>query len=286
MRNKKFVSLTRAILTVCLVVIFSAGSSATPASRNLVISLEDKKITEVSPEGLTLSFYPSIKNNSDKNYVLVSYFYGVAINSHNFFEQQVALNEEMTISSRQTARLHFPVKISYQYLPGVLSEGQKQATCFASGEMFFRNEKNRIEKVPFTFAMEFPLFKLPVLTFLPLNVKDLTLGGAEFVFSFQLKNQNSYDLLIQTIGLELRLADHLIYQGEIAGDKALEPGGLKTFSLPLMLDFFEMGRELRDNLEKELVPFNLRAEITADSAWGMLPFTLDKSDSIRKEKAH
>ncbi len=28
-----------------------------------------------------------------------------------------------------------------------------------------------------------------------------------------------------------------------------------------MLDFFEMGRELRDNLEKELVPFVLKADL-------------------------
>ncbi|HRD02212.1 MAG TPA: LEA type 2 family protein [Candidatus Saccharicenans sp.] len=259
---------------------------AASAARNLVISLQEKKITELSPEGLTLSFYPAIKNNSDRNYVLISYFYRVMINGQNFFEQQVSLDESVTIFSRQSISLLFPVKISYQYLPAALSERQQQANCLVTGEMFFRNEKNKVEKAPFTFSMEFPIFKLPDIIFLPLAVKDLTLGGAEFTFSFQLKNPNPYDLLIKDLRLELCLGNRLIYQGGLAGDKALEPGGVKTFHLPLMLDFFEMGRELRDDLEKELVPFILKAHITADSAWGLLPFGLEKSDSVKKEQVH
>jgi hypothetical protein len=36
--------------------------------------------------------------------------------------------------------------------------------------------------------MGFPFFEFPEVVFLPLAVKDLTLGGAEFIFRFQLKN--------------------------------------------------------------------------------------------------
>ena len=254
------------------------------AARNLTISLQDKKISELKPEGLTLSFYSAIKNNSDRNYVLASYSYRVLIDSQNFFEQQVSPDEQVTIPARQVIGLHFPVKISYQYLTAVLPEGRKQASCLVTGDMYFRSEKNKMEKVPFTFSMDFPIFEFPEITFLPLAVKDLTLGGAEFTFSFQLKNPNPYDLLIKDLHLELRLGNRPIYQGSLPGDKALEPGGFKTFQIPLMLDFFEMGRELRDNLENELVPFVLKADIGADSAWGWLAFSLEKSDSVKKEK--
>lgn len=265
--------------------VFLSLASPAAAARNLVISLQDKKITSLSPEGLTLSFYTSIRNNSDKNYNLVSYSYRVMINGQNFFEQQLSLEKEINIQARQATSLHFPVKISYQYLPAALTEGQKQATCLVSGEMFLRNEKNKMEKVPFTFSMEFPLFEFPEVAFLPLAVKDLTLGGAEFTFRFQLKNSNPYDLLVQNIRLQLFLGGRAIYQGVIAGDQALEPGGAKSFEIPLMLDFFEMGRDLRDNLEKDSVPFDLKADLTADSAWGPLPFSLEKSAAVKKEQA-
>ncbi|HQH61566.1 MAG TPA: hypothetical protein PLW38_07390 [Candidatus Saccharicenans sp.] len=254
------------------------------AARNLTISLQDKKISELKPEGLTLSFYSAIKNNSDRNYVLASYSYRVLVNSQNFFEQQVSPEEQVTIPARQVVSLHFPVKISYQYLTAVLPEGRKQASCLVTGDMYFRSEKNKMDKVPFTFSMDFPIFEFPEITFLPLAVKDLTLGGAEFTFSFQLKNPNPYDLLIKDLQVKLHLGDRPIYEGSLRGDKALEPGGIRTFKLPLMLDFFEMGRELRDNLERELVPFVLKAEVGADSAWGWLAFNLEKSDTVKKEK--
>jgi len=284
MKNNKLGRLFLMALALWPAVFLSLASPAA-AARNLVISLQDKKITSLSPEGLTLSFYTSIRNNSDKNYNLVSYSYRVMINGQNFFEQQLSLEKEINIQARQATSLHFPVKISYQYLPAALTEGQKQATCLVSGEMFLRNEKNKMEKVPFTFSMEFPLFEFPEVAFLPLAVKDLTLGGAEFTFRFQLKNSNPYDLLVQNIRLQLFLGGRAIYQGVIAGDQALEPGGAKSFEIPLMLDFFEMGRDLRDNLEKDSVPFDLKADLTADSAWGPLPFSLEKSAAVKKEQA-
>jgi LEA14-like dessication related protein len=283
MKNKKLNSLLLLALALGPAVFLNLASPAA-AAKNLVISLQDKKITSLSPEGLTLSFYTSLRNNSDKNYSLVSYSYRVMINGQNFFEQQLSLEEAIPVTARQATSLHFPVKISYQYLPATLTEGQKQATCLVTGEMFFRTEKNKVEKVPFNFSMGFPLFEFPEVVFLPLAVKDLTLGGAEFIFRFQLKNPNPYDLLIQDIRLQLFLGERAIYQGVISGDKALEPGGAKSFEIPLMLDFFEMGRELRDNLEKDLVPFSLKADLTADSAWGLLPFNLDKSAAVKKEQ--
>ena len=285
MNNKKKTKLlwltSVAILSLLLM---SVKLPVSAAARNLTISLQDKKISELKPEGLTLSFYPAIKNNSDRNYVLASYSYRVLINSQNFFEQQVSPAEQVTIPARQVISLNFPVKISYQYLTAVLPEGGKQASCLVTGEMYFRSEKNKMEKVPFTFSMDFPIFEFPEIIFLPLAVKDLTLGGAEFTFSFQLKNPNPYDLLIKALQVKLHLGHRPIYEGSLPGDKALEPGGIKTFHLPLMLDFFEMGRELRDNLERDLVPFVLKADIGADSAWGWLAFSLEKSDSVKKEK--
>lgn len=57
------------------------------------------------------------------------------------FEQQVSPDEQVTIPARQVIGLHFPVKISYQYLTAVLPEGRKQASCLVTGDMYFRNEK-------------------------------------------------------------------------------------------------------------------------------------------------
>jgi len=143
--------------------------------------------------------------------------------------------------------------------------------------------KRKNRKVAINFQSDFPVFKLPQVRFLPLWVRDLTLGGADFDFRYELSNPNGYDLLIQKIDLELWLENRVIYGGQRTGDNTLAAGGSKTYSLPLVLDFFEQGRELRDSLEKESPSFTLKLRIEADSAWGWLVFPLEATSATPKE---
>jgi len=271
------------LLTVFLSLSAPFLQTAHPGRKNIQITLQEKRISELSSAGLTISFISQITNLTEKDYSLVSYQYQVTIAGKEYFKQQVSLEQPIDIPAEKAVTINFPVKISYQYLNPWLVEGQKQASCQVSGEIFFWDEKKKTEKLSFSYLMDFPIFKLPELTFLPLAVKNLTLGGADFFFRFQVKNVNPYDLLIQKVALELRLGDRLIYNGDVAGDKMLEAGQSRIFTLPLILDFFEQGRELRDLLEQEAVPFSLRISFQADSAWGWLSFGVDRQGSVSKE---
>ncbi|MBC7360884.1 MAG: LEA type 2 family protein [Candidatus Aminicenantes bacterium] len=253
------------------------------ARKDLKISLQDKKISALSPSGLTLSFFSQIENSSEKKYSLVSYQYQVLVNQKEYFRQQISLDQPIDILPDKATSINFPVKINYQYLNPLLTEAQKQASCQVLGEMFFQDEKKKTERVVFYFQMDFPIFKFPEIDFLPLSVKDLTLGGADFSFRFQLKNDNPYDLLIQRIQLELNLEGRTIFKGEVPGDKTLSAGQAKNFSIPLMLDFFELGRDLRESLQEESTLFTLKAWFEADSAWGLLTFSIEKQGSVKKE---
>jgi LEA14-like dessication related protein len=277
------------ILVVATSVIISSALQLDSASRlkdDLKINLSDKKITALMPSGQTLSFFLRIENNSHKSYSLISYKYQVLIDHKEYLNQEITLDQPLIIGPDEPVLLNFPVKINYQYLQPYLAENQKQADCLVAGEMYFQDEKKKIDRIPFNCQMDFPLFKFPTVEFFPLLLKDFTLGGAEFDFSFELKNENSYDLLIKKIKAELQLEGKTIFLGELPGDKTLSAGESKKFSLPLMLDFFEQGRFLRDSLEKEAPIFNLKLQIQADSAWGDLSFSLEKQSPVKKEISH
>jgi LEA14-like dessication related protein len=268
------------------VVSWAYGTSEALAKKDLQLSLQDRKISELKPSGLTLSFFARLDNSSEKKYFLVSYQYEVLVNQKEYLRQQVALDEPIEILPGEATSIHFPLKINYQYLSPLLTEGQKQAVCQVSGEMYFVDEKKKTGKIPFDFLMGFPLFKFPEISFLPLSVKDLTLGGAEFSFGFQVKNENSFDLLIQKIWLELNLGSTSIFRGEVPGDKTLAAAQIKDFSIPLMLDFFELGQNIRESFQKDSILFTLKAIFEVDSAWGLLTFSLEKQDRVKKEFSH
>ncbi|MGB9893807.1 MAG: hypothetical protein ACPLRA_05290 [Candidatus Saccharicenans sp.] len=271
-----------AVLSTYLFILISVQAGLA-GRKNLEIIFQEKKISELNPNGLTISFLSQVTNLSERNFALISYQYQVLVSGREYLRQQLSLDQPLEIPAEKSVTINFPVKINYQYLSPGLNEGQKQANCLVSGEFYFQDEKKKVEKIPFSFLMDFPIFKMPEIIFLPLSVKTLSLGGADFSFLFQVKNINPYDLLIQKLSLELKMENRLIYSGQIPGDKTLAPGQTKTFSLPLVLDFFEQGRELRDSLEKETIFFALKAWFLADSAWGELNFSVEKQDLIRKE---
>lgn len=271
------------ILIAALPVSLAIDLSGFPPRKNIELSLDRVRLGEISGAGLILSFYVRMENNSSRNYALVSYQYQVLINEKEYFRQPVSLDQPINLPAGSQAMVNFPVKINYQYVEPYLAGTRQQATCRMAGELFFQDERKRTEKVALNFRAEFPILRLPEIRFLPLLVRDLTLGGADFDFRFSISNPNAYDLLIQTIDLELSLASRIIYSGRLAGDKTLAAGESKTYSLPLMLDFFEQGRELREGLEKERPSFTLKLRIEADSAWGGLVFPLEASSTTGKE---
>lgn len=258
----------------------AAGASA---RKNIELTLKETKIEELSGSGLTLSFQVRLENNSSRNYSLVSYQLQVMINEKEYFRLPVSLDRPIELPADSQVVVSFPVKVSYQYLEPYLSGTRQQATCRLAGDLSFQDERKKTEKVALNFRADFPVFKLPEVRFLPLRIRDLTLGGADFDFLFVLGNPNGYDLLIQKISLELWLGNRVIYRGQLAGDKTLTAGDSKTYSLPLMLDFFEQGRELRDSLEKERPSFTLKLNIEADSAWGWLAFPLEATAATPRE---
>lgn len=254
-----------------------------PPRKNIELTLVQFRLTELSGSGLTLLFLVRMENNTSRNYSLVSYQYQVLINEKEYFRQPVSLDQPIDLQAGREVLVNFPVRFNYQYVEPYLTGTRQQATCRVAGELIFQDERKRTEKVPMNFRADFPVFRLPELRFLPLLVRDLTLGGADFDFRFTISNPNAYDLLIQKIYLELLLEDRVIYRGQLAGDKTLGAGEGKNYRLPLMLDFFEQGRELRDSLEKDRPSFSLKLRIEADSAWGGLVFPLEVTSTTSKE---
>jgi LEA14-like dessication related protein len=253
------------------------------ARKNIEVSLKEARISELSSQGLTLSFLTLVENNSSRKYALVSYQYLVLINEKEYFRQEVSLTEPIDIPAEDHTVINFPVRINYQYLEAFLSGSRTQARCRVSGEIYFQDERKKTEKAVLNFHTDFPVFRLPEIQLQPLLVRHLTLGGADFSFRFSLNNANNYDLLIQEIRVELVLENQTVFQGKLSGDKTLTAGESKTYILPLILDFFEQGRELRESLEKEATPFMIKLWIEADSAWGRLAFPVEKTGVVRKE---
>jgi len=272
--------------------VFLAGclvSQAVPplaaASRDdITLTLKDKVIKNLSSDGLVLAFHIAVANPATTARELVRYRYRVRIDLKEYINATVALSQPLGVPGGGETLVALPVKITYDLLRQVIGPIEGQALCDIVGDMYFQTDRGKEQKASFAFSGEFPIFKDPEVDLLPLDVLDLTVGGADVVFHPRFKNPNGYDLIAQSITYELFFSGRSVLAGEIPGDKSLPQNGDKAFALPFLVDFFEAGDDVRAGFAKDEFPCRFTGTVKIASVWGPLAIRFDMTQPLKLAK--
>lgn len=249
---------------------------------HLNISLEDKTIEGLSTSGLLLIFYINISNSSSSPYYLSGYDYRFVVNQREYFRLSASLEENINIEAKEDTLLSFPLKITYAHLFQTVEgiEKEDKAQCYLTGVMTFSDGREEKGKLRFAFSGDFPIFKKPEIEFLSLKLKELTIGGADLSFEMGFKNSNVFELLVERISYGFYLGEKRVGEGMISGDKNIESQGERVFSIPLLLNFFEVGKDVYNLLHQASALCRFSGEIEVRTAWGRIKIPFDRSDKV------
>ena len=261
----------------------AAGAPAA-ARDEVTLSLKEKVIKNLSSSGLVLAFHVEVANPAPAPRELVRYRYRVRIDQKEYINTAVTLDVPLVVPPEGKTLIALPVKITYELLRQAIGPIEGQALCDIVGDMVFLKERKKEQKASFAFSGEFPIFQDPEVDLLPLEVLDLTVGGADVVFRPRFKNFNGYDLIVDVIDFELTFSGRPVLAGPIEGDKSLPRTGEKVFSLPFLVDFFEAGEDVREGFAKDEFPCRFTGRIEIASVWGRLFIRFDKTQPLRLEK--
>jgi len=270
-------------LFIILLVINTAFLGAGSIQKDLTIALSEKQIQNLSLQGLALVFYVKIANSSSNNYYLSGYDYRFVVNQTGYIQLKTSLGEnKIRVDALKDTLIFFPVKITYQHLFQVVNglEGKEKASCYLTGVMNFSDGKKEKGKLPFAFSGEFPLFKTPAIEIVKLQINSLTIGGADLNVDIKLTNNNGFKLLVNRIIYKLQLQAKPIGEGEIKENKNLKNRQSRTFSLPLLLNFFEVGKDVYNILRQNETSCHFQGEMEVQTAWGKVTIPLDKEERV------
>jgi LEA14-like dessication related protein len=256
------------------------------AKKDLSITLKEQKALGLTSSGLILSFHLNVANSSQSPYFLTSYSYRVLINQLEYLSLQTTLDRPLPIEARGSTLISLPVKITYELLLQAIPGIEEKASCDLSGELTFADTRDRQDRVPVAVSGSFPIFKDPQVELLPLQVKELTIGGSDLVFEGKFKNPNFFDLIVDRVTYKLLFAGKTVSEGTLGGNKNIDARGEKVFSLPLLLDFFEIGTEVFDALQKSSLPCQFSGEIEVDSVWGKLRIPFESRGNLSHDLSH
>ena len=251
--------------------------------KDLAISLSESQIQDLSLQGLSLVFYVKIANSSSKDYYLSGYEYRFVVNQTDYIQLKTGLEEnKIKIDALKDNFISFPIKITYVHLFQVVKglENQDKVSCYLTGIMNFSDGQKEKGKLPFAFSGEFPLFKPPDIAILKLKINNMTIGGADLNVDVKLTNNNGFELMVDKITYKLQLQTKPIGQGEIKGDKNIKSHQSRTFGLPLLLNFFEVGKEVYDILCQSEAICHFQGEMEVQTVWGKVTIPLDKVERV------
>jgi len=282
-RDKKIRRLSW-LLILGLIALWSDFNPA--VKKDLEISLEGKRIDALSGAGLTINFLFRIANSAQVEYQLIKTNFRTLINQQEFFRLETPLETPISVPPRSSSLINLPVRITYAYLFEALPSlrDSEKFTCNVVGTLTFLDPRRREQNIAFVAVADFPLFKEFILKFEPLQVKTLSLGGADLVVSFSLTNNNSTSWILRSFEGQIELAGQKVAPFSYTFQDTLVPGESKKIEIPLLLDFFELGAALQASLEAPEIEASLSGEMEIESEWGKfrLPFSVQEKVTVIK----
>ena len=275
MRNKK-------IMLVLVLLLLTSMFSYGGLKDDIKITLLEKQLQKMSPEGLVLAFYLKIENFSSRPHFLSGYSYRFVINQVDFIRLQAPMEKGIRIDSKRRVTISLPVKITYSYLfkevPGVASA--VNVPCYLMGRLNFSDGRRNRGYLPVAFSADFPIFKDPVVELLPLDIKMITIGGTDMEFRVKVKNITGMEFPIDRMEYVLKFGGHSIHKGQFRGDNNIAAQGERVFTLPLLLNFHEVGKDIYRLLMQTAVNIHFSGQIEIKTLWGRIVRSFDVQEKV------
>jgi len=259
---------------------------AGPLDDDLSISLEVKQVENLTTTSLSYVFYLNIKNVSSKSYYLTRYRYRFVVNEKEYLQLNTSPSAGVEIRPSETTMVAVPVKITYENLFQAVEgiSGMDSTSCYLMGELFFSDGRRERGSLPIAFNGEFPIFKVPEVEIVSLETNTVSIAGADLDFHVKFKNSNGFNLRVHEITYSLKLGGFPVDEGQMEGDKNIEEKGEKVFTIHLLLNFFDVGKQLHPILQQSDVEVAFSGEIGILTDWGRLriPFSINKKLLLSK----
>jgi LEA14-like dessication related protein len=255
---------------------------------DITITLEEKRIQDLSPEGATLVFYVNINNSSAKKYSLSAYRYRFMVKEQEFIRLQTPLDTGLRITPKGKTLISLPVKITYRLLHQTVSglEDEKILACSIMGDMAFSEGRKNRGYLPFAFSGEFPIFQAPKVAVAEIKANSLTIGGADLLVKVNISNNNGFDLTLDNMRFNLKFGGHLIEQGHMGRNHRLKKGEREELALPVLLNFFDVGRDVYGILQQDVINCRFHGDLELSTNWERIKLPFDNQNKIKITKTN
>lgn len=179
--------------------------------------------------------------------------------------------DSLQIDANDTTMVSLPLTIYYDKLKSVLDrleqEGRDSATYKVNATIYAENDIIPKDKFNLEVEKVLPVIRTMEVDVTNLSIEDLDFSGATIVVEALVENKNPFPSGFKDMHYSLQIEDNEAVEGSKPGTVKIPAKDTATVSIPVEIDFKEMGKSLIDLIKKgdELsYDFSLRTALVSD----------------------
>jgi LEA14-like dessication related protein len=206
------------------------------------VAIDKVRFTGMTFETLSLAFDVKIDNPNPLSATLAGFDYDFMINGASFLSgQQVS---EMVIESMGQSMVEIPLTLKFEDLyktyQTIVNQDSTRYTL-ATG-LSFNLPVLGNTRLPLSHQGSLPLIKLPDIKIGSLDLKKLSLTGAEMALKLDVSNPNAFNVILNKLNYGLKINGQSWAQGVTSQAMTVNEKGNGTLTIPISLNFLQMGR--------------------------------------------
>jgi len=245
------------------------------------LSVEKVNIASAGLKEMDLVMDVHVKNNYPIGIHVPAFDYNFMINNHVFLKGENALNQSISASSNNQVKV--PVKINFLDLYQSISAlvNKDHATYKLNGNIHFDIPFLGQIKIPFEKNGDLPLLKIPKISVKGLRVKSISFASANLSLDVALENPNGFLMMLKNFSYNFSVDGLKWADGTMNKNITFEKHGQSSISIPIHLNFFEMGKTIYNLInKKQSLPYAFDTQIKLKTD---LPFLKDVDIPLQKK---
>jgi len=208
------------------------------------VSFLDAKISGLSLDAVDLLFDLKIQNPNSVGVNLAGFDYDLLLNGNPFVNGNQ--NKGIEIPSQGEEKIQLPLTLKYTDIYKTFQNLREQGASNYQMKFGFSFDVPVLGavRIPVSKSGEFPMIKIPKLSFGSLKLDKLGLTGADLKLSLKLDNPNIFSMILSKMQYDFNLNGLDIVSGLTEKTMQINEKGESTIEIPVSVDFITAGRSV------------------------------------------
>lgn len=243
------------------------------------VAFDRLDVQSVDWEGADAEFVFVVDNPNPVEIKLARFDYALSFADVSWLEGDDP--DGLVLAASSGSELSLPLSLEFQSLYDVVQATRGLDTVpFGLDGSFGFDTPAGIVDLPYDADGGFPALRTPSFAFSKVRVEDLGLTSATVAIDLDVDNEHGSNLVFDNFAYGIEMSGTSVGSGTIANLGTVFGAETGTLSIPIEIDFLDVGTAVYEAITTGEVNLGLQASTDVETPFGVVPLSIDESGRV------